>query len=424
MANDAWARNGVLYRVDARLFRDGDGDGVGDIGGLASGMEYLHWLGVDGVWVTFDEAPPDPAYDGLLPVARQHAMGLADGAAWRRLTAEAHRWGLRVVIDGWAEADRVRREGGRALRDDRPGGRGGPRSDLSLRMAFDNGIDAVWAADGWAMPGPHDRPARWMQGTAPVAERTSVATSPVRIHAMFEQDALGRGARGRAAPWTTRSLALALHAIDGRRAAADSPLLLLGPVNAPRAAGFLGPELVRVAAVLLLTTPGTATVVSGDEIGLRDGDGVVRPRPYGRTGPPERAAMAWDERPGGGFASWPLAPLVSAGVEPVSRQRNDPDSLLALYRRAIALRRSERAIAEGRLTPVAVGDGLLAVLREDGGERFLVALNTTPAPVVVASLAGLTGHVALSTCRRPEGTRVAGHLRLEPYSAMVIRLGV
>lgn len=428
MANDAWRRNGVLYRVDPRLFRDGDGDGVGDLQGLAGGLGYLHWLGVDGLWLTFDEAPPDPAFDGLLPVTQHHAMGLVDGAAWRRLTAEAHRLGIRIVIDGWAEADRVRREGGRALRDDPPGGgRRGARTDLSLRLAFENGIDAVWADDGWALPAPAERAPALAQGAAPVAERTAIATAPARIRTLFEPDPLDRGcvdgATPRPAPWSARSLAASLHRGDeARRAGSAAPFWLLAPTDAPRAAGYLGDDLAHAAAALLLTAAGTATVVSGDELGLADGGALDGGPGARRDGPPERAAIPWDERPGGGFAPWPWAPMAVAGVEPVSRQRLDHDSLLSFYRKAIALRRSERAISDGTLTPVAVEDGLLALLREDGATRFLVAVNAGPEPLAVRSLKRLNGHVALASRRSREGTRVSGELRLGAHDAMVIRL--
>lgn len=429
MAKHAWKRNGVLYRVDPRLFLDGDGDGVGDLGGLAAGLGYLRWLGVDGLWLTFDEASPDPAYDGLLPVTRQHAMGLADGAGWRRLTAEAHRWGMRVVIDGWEDADRVQRNGGRALRHDEAAlDRRGPRSDLSLRLAFDYGIDAVWADSGWALPAPAVRAPALAQGAVPVAERTTVATAPARICTIFASDALddeyGDGAPRRPAPWTPRSIAALLHAIDeSRRAGAATPFWLLAPTNAPRAMGYLGPGLERVAAALLLTAPGTATIVSGDELGLVDGVGAFGGSKDRRVARPERAAIPWDERPGGGFAPWPWVPMAPARVEPVSRQRQDSEALLAFYRRGIALRRSERALSDGMLAPVAVEDGLLAILREDGPTRFLVALNFGDEPVAVRSLKSLSGHVALASCRRCEGTRVSGELRLEARAAMVIRLG-
>ena len=41
---------GVIYQVYPRSFRDGDGDGVGDLRGMRDGLDHLAWLGVDAVW--------------------------------------------------------------------------------------------------------------------------------------------------------------------------------------------------------------------------------------------------------------------------------------------------------------------------------------------------------------------------------------
>jgi alpha-glucosidase len=41
---------GVIYQVYPRSFRDGDGDGVGDLAGIRAGLDHLEWLGIDAVW--------------------------------------------------------------------------------------------------------------------------------------------------------------------------------------------------------------------------------------------------------------------------------------------------------------------------------------------------------------------------------------
>ncbi|MGI8779664.1 MAG: alpha-amylase family glycosyl hydrolase, partial [Solirubrobacteraceae bacterium] len=65
-ANDwVWWRDGVLYQVYPRSFADSDGDGVGDLRGITSRLDYLEWLGVDGVWLnpTFPSPDEDWGFD-------------------------------------------------------------------------------------------------------------------------------------------------------------------------------------------------------------------------------------------------------------------------------------------------------------------------------------------------------------------------
>jgi alpha-glucosidase len=60
-----WWTSGVLYQAYPRSFADSNGDGIGDLTGLRGRLEYLHWLGVDGIWVnpTFPSPNRDWGYD-------------------------------------------------------------------------------------------------------------------------------------------------------------------------------------------------------------------------------------------------------------------------------------------------------------------------------------------------------------------------
>jgi alpha-glucosidase len=104
----------------------------------------------------------------------------------------------------------------------------------------------------------------------------------------------------------------------------------------PRVATRWGREHVREAAELLLTLPGTAFVYQGEEIGMADGPGASPPIDRaGRDG--ARHPMQWDAN--GGFTSGtPWLPMVDPAERNVADQRNDPDSLLNLYRELIASR--------------------------------------------------------------------------------------
>ncbi|MET0303864.1 MAG: maltose alpha-D-glucosyltransferase [Microbacteriaceae bacterium] len=94
-----WYRRSVFYEVMVRSFVDSNGDGTGDLGGLIGKLDYLQWLGVDGLWIPPIYTSPlrDGGYDvadykGILP-----EFGTLD--EFRELVTKAHERNMRVVID-------------------------------------------------------------------------------------------------------------------------------------------------------------------------------------------------------------------------------------------------------------------------------------------------------------------------------------
>src|ERR1700747_482455 len=47
-----WWRHAVIYEIYPRSFQDSNGDGVGDLNGIAQRLDYLQRLGVDAIWIT------------------------------------------------------------------------------------------------------------------------------------------------------------------------------------------------------------------------------------------------------------------------------------------------------------------------------------------------------------------------------------
>lgn len=94
-----WWRGAVVYQICPRSFQDSDGDGVGDLAGITRRLPHVASLGVDAVWITpfFRSPMRDFGYD----VADHRAVDPLFGtmADFRRLVAEAHRLGLKVLID-------------------------------------------------------------------------------------------------------------------------------------------------------------------------------------------------------------------------------------------------------------------------------------------------------------------------------------
>lgn len=93
-----WARGAVFYEVFVRSFADSNGDGVGDFPGLTAKLDYLKDLGVDGIWLMpVFQSPSYHGYDTVDYEKIQPAYGT--GEDFDRFLAEAHRRGIRVLLD-------------------------------------------------------------------------------------------------------------------------------------------------------------------------------------------------------------------------------------------------------------------------------------------------------------------------------------
>lgn len=94
-----WWEAAVIYQIYPRSFQDTNGDGVGDLPGITSRLDYLGWLGIDAIWLspTFPSPMADFGYDVSDYCDVDPIFGtLAD---MDRLVAEAHRRGIRVLLD-------------------------------------------------------------------------------------------------------------------------------------------------------------------------------------------------------------------------------------------------------------------------------------------------------------------------------------
>jgi alpha-glucosidase len=94
-----WWQQGVIYQVYPRSFSDSDGDGIGDLPGLIERLDYLHWLGVDAVWLS--PIYPSPMRDFGYDVSDYTAVDPLFGtlADLDRLVAEVHRRGMKLLLD-------------------------------------------------------------------------------------------------------------------------------------------------------------------------------------------------------------------------------------------------------------------------------------------------------------------------------------
>lgn len=95
----AWWQHAVFYEVYPRSFADSNGDGIGDLNGITSKLDYLHDLGVDAIWIT--PCFPSPQVDFGYDVSDYEAIDPMYGtlADFDRLVAEAKKRNIRVILD-------------------------------------------------------------------------------------------------------------------------------------------------------------------------------------------------------------------------------------------------------------------------------------------------------------------------------------
>ena len=101
-----WKRGGVCYEVFVRSFFDSDGDGIGDLNGLTSKLDYINdgnpssarSLGAKCIWLM--PVAASPSYHGY-DTKNYYRVNpeYGNAADFKRLVAEAHRRGIKVLVD-------------------------------------------------------------------------------------------------------------------------------------------------------------------------------------------------------------------------------------------------------------------------------------------------------------------------------------
>jgi len=99
MENLKWWQTAVFYQIYPRSFADGNGDGIGDFIGMTEKLDYLKELGVDALWLSphFPSPQADCGYDVADYTGVAPEYGTLDN--FKTFLAEAHRRGLRVILD-------------------------------------------------------------------------------------------------------------------------------------------------------------------------------------------------------------------------------------------------------------------------------------------------------------------------------------
>jgi alpha-glucosidase len=230
--------------------------------------------------------------------------------------------------------------------------------------------------------------------------------------------------------WSAEAVAQVISEYVDALPAGAWPNWVLGNHDNARIATRVGVPQAPVAAMLLLTLPGTLTMYYGEEIGMTNvpipPDEVQDPAEKTQPGigmgrDPERTPMPWDGSLLAGFTSGkPWLPLgADHTLVNVTAQKQDESSLLHLHRRLVAFRRNHPVLVSGDMLSVAADKDLLRYERGGDDERLLVLLNLGNDSVQAETEAGKV-IAAIRTDR--EGEQVDAWVELRGSEGLIIEL--
>ena len=99
MEHTRWYKDSVFYQIWPRSFKDGNGDGMGDLWGVLEKLDYIKSLGCDGIW--FSPIYPSPGADCGYDIADYMDIAPEFGGmeAFKAVLEGAHARGIKVIMD-------------------------------------------------------------------------------------------------------------------------------------------------------------------------------------------------------------------------------------------------------------------------------------------------------------------------------------
>jgi glycosidase len=431
----AWWHDAVFYEIFVRSFYDTNGDGIGDFNGIAQKLDYIQDLGANALWLM--PIHPSPSYHGY-DVIDYYAVNPEYGSMddFKNLLAEAHNRNIRIIIDlvlnhtssqhpffvdansGLESAHRDwyvwSNESGNRWHE----GNGGyyfgyfcdcmpdlnySHSDVTKEMFAvtrywleDIGVDGFrldaakhlieegdklentpatheWFKDFYAFY-KNKNSDSYTVGEVFGAGAFIAATYEEQFDHVFNFE-LASGIMNSVTGESNTGITSAWKFTLSDMTDGDYATFLANHDQNRVMSVFNGnQEKAKLAAAILLTSPGTPFIYYGEEIGMQ-----------GRK-PDEdiRLPMQWSADENAGFTTgipWRALNDEYSEVN-VAMQVEDPRSLLNLYRTLTRLRAEHSALRIGSISVLDTGHaGVFAYLRSNGEENILILVNLTETPI-------------------------------------------
>lgn len=431
----AWWRDAVFYEIFVRSFYDSDGDGIGDFNGITQKLDYIQKLGANALWLM--PIHPSPSYHGY-DVIDYYDTNPEYGSIddFKNLLAEAHSRDIRIIIDlvlnhtssqhpffvdANSRSDSEYRdwyvwsnESGNHWHQGNGGYYFGFFCDCMPDLNYANPgvttemleVTRYWlkdiGVDGFRLdaakhlieeggklentPATHEwfkdfytfykneRAEAYTVGEVYGAGAFIATTYEEQFDHVFNFElasGIMNSVNGESNTGITSAWKFTLSDItDG-----DYATFLTNHDQNRVMSVFNGnEEKAKLAAVILLTSPGTPFIYYGEEIGMQ-----------GKK-PDEdiRLPMQWNADENAGFTTgspWRALNKEYTRVN-VAIQESDPNSLLNLYRALIRLRVEHPALRGGSISVLETGNtGVYAFLRSNGDENILVLVNLKGTPI-------------------------------------------
>jgi glycosidase len=433
----SWWRNTVFYEIFVRSYCDSDGNGIGDFNGITSKLDYIQSLGVQGIWLMpINPSPSYHGYDVIDYYAVNPQYGSMDD--FKNLLAEAHKRDIRVIIDlvlnhsssqhpFFVDANNNPQSPYRdwyIWADSNPGNHwyagktgnyyayfGSDMPDLNYKnpdvtaemynlvryWLKDVGIDGfridaakylieegqkledtasthAWFRNFYTLykaENPQAYTVGEIYGAGAFAAKTYTGDQMDQIFNFEMAGGFTGSALGGSNTGINSAITFALEDMPGGEYATfltnHDQNRIMSTLN-----GNVGKA--KIAASLLLTSPGTPFIYYGEEIGM-EGE---------KPDEDIRLPMQWSEADNAGFTTgipW-RAPAVNYLQVNVAGETNDPGSLLSHYRNLIMIRNQHPALRYGSISPISTNNtGVYAALRVSDSETILILLNLTKNPI-------------------------------------------